>query len=97
MRSKQLKELPKFKSDEEFGQFVLDHDMTEYFDLSKAKPVVFPNLRRSPHVVPLSIPDDEFIQLNALAAQKKKSVGEFISQLIKRSLKDLRANPSGRS
>ncbi len=35
MNSK-LKKIPKFKSDEEFGEFWLTHDLTDYYDLASA-------------------------------------------------------------
>ena len=96
MLNKKLKKIPKFETDEEFGQFVLDHDMADYIDWSKSKPVVFPNLKRSEHIVPLQLPDEEYAQLSELAAARKKSLADTIRQLLAHSLKELRANPSAR-
>ncbi|MBX7044595.1 MAG: BrnA antitoxin family protein [Ignavibacteria bacterium] len=42
---KNFKQLPKFKSEDEVREFWDTHDSTEYFDWSKAKVVVFPNLK----------------------------------------------------
>lgn len=42
-----FKEIPKFKSEEEEREFWLTHDVTDYFDWSKAQKVEFPNLKLS--------------------------------------------------
>jgi hypothetical protein len=42
--TKKLKEIPKFRDEDEEREFWATHDSTEYFDWSKAKRVVFPNL-----------------------------------------------------
>jgi predicted DNA binding CopG/RHH family protein len=31
-----LKRIPKFKTDEEFGEFWMTHDLTDYYDLTSA-------------------------------------------------------------
>ncbi len=96
MPKKPLKKIPKFKSDEEAGQFWLEHDSTDYIDWSKAKRVHMPNLKASGHVVPVAIPDDEYARLNDLATARKKSLAETIRHLLARGIDELRANPSAR-
>jgi hypothetical protein len=44
---KKLKEIPKFKNEQVEREFWETHDTSEYFDLSKAKSVSFPNLKKS--------------------------------------------------
>ena len=53
-------------------------------------------LKRSEHIIPLQLPEDEYAQLSALAAARKKSVPDIIRHLIERSLKEIRTNPSAR-
>jgi hypothetical protein len=43
--TKKLKKIPKFKSEDEEAEFWNTHDSTEYFDWSKARNVLFPNLK----------------------------------------------------
>ena len=43
--NKRFKELPKFKNEDEERDFWATHDSTDYFDWSKAKRVIFPNLQ----------------------------------------------------
>ncbi len=96
MPKKPLKKIPKFKTDEEAGRFWLEHDSADYIDWSKAKRVQLPNLKASGHVVPVAIPDEEYIRLNNLAIERKKSLAETIRHLLIRSMDELRANPSSR-
>ena len=42
-----LKKLPKFKSEDEEREFWDTHNSTDYFDWSKAKQVIFPNLKKT--------------------------------------------------
>lgn len=42
-----LKKVPKFRSEKEELEFWATHDSTEYIDYSKAKGVLFPNLKPS--------------------------------------------------
>ncbi len=93
MRNGILKKAPNLETEEEAARFWLTHDTTDYVDWSKAER---PNRKREAHVVPVSIPNDEFGQLTELAASRKKSLAETIGQLIRHSLKELRANPSAR-
>ena len=43
--SKNLKPIPEFKNEDEEREFWPTHDSSEYFDWSKARRVIFPNLR----------------------------------------------------
>ncbi|PIS22466.1 hypothetical protein COT50_01820 [candidate division WWE3 bacterium CG08_land_8_20_14_0_20_41_10] len=44
-----LKPIPQFKSEQEESDFWMTHDTTEYLDWSKAKRLVFPNLKATLH------------------------------------------------
>lgn len=42
---KELKKLPTFKNEEQESAFWDENDVTDYFDMSKVKPVRFSNLK----------------------------------------------------
>ena len=44
---KKLKELPKFKNEQEETDFWDSHDVTDYIDMAHAKRGIFPNLKPS--------------------------------------------------
>ena len=49
-----LKKIPKFKSEKEEAEFWATRDSAEYIDYSKAKRVVFPNLKPSTRTIYLN-------------------------------------------
>ncbi len=69
-RARKLKPIPKFRSDEEFGEFWMTHDTTEYFDWSKARRGVFPKLRPSTATISLRLPQGLLDELRTLANEQ---------------------------
>ena len=69
-RAKTLKPIPKFKSDEEAGDFWMTHDTTDYFDWSKAQRITFPNLRPSTATISLRLPQSLLNELRILANER---------------------------
>ena len=65
-----LKKIPRFRNEDEEFEFWSKHDSTEYVDLSKAKRVRFPNLRRTTKLVALNMPISLIDQLKYLANKK---------------------------
>src|SRR5437867_13096343 len=65
---KNLKSIPKFKTEAEERRFWERHDSTQYVDWSEAKPVRFPNLKPSTQAISLRLPasllDDIKIEAN---------------------------------
>jgi predicted DNA binding CopG/RHH family protein len=54
--TKKLKPVPKFRSEAEERAFWESHDTADYFDLSKARRVQFPNLKLSTQSISLRLP-----------------------------------------
>ncbi|OGY09418.1 MAG: hypothetical protein A2782_01190 [Candidatus Blackburnbacteria bacterium RIFCSPHIGHO2_01_FULL_43_15b] len=67
---KKLKPIPKFKNEEEEANFWGTHDTTDYFDWSKARHVVFPNLKPSTRVVTFRAPQGLIDHLKVIANKK---------------------------
>ena len=55
---KKLKPVPRFRSEAEERAFWESHDTADYFDLSKAQRVRFPNLKPSTSSISLRLPQD---------------------------------------
>ena len=51
-----IKQIPKFKSEDEERDFWATHDATDYFDVSKAVRMKFPNLKPSNKLISLRLP-----------------------------------------
>ena len=57
-KAKQLKPIPRFRSEAEERAFWESHDSTPYLDWSKAKRVRLPNLRGSTRSISIRLPVD---------------------------------------
>jgi predicted DNA-binding ribbon-helix-helix protein len=89
MRSGARKIAPKLETEEEVAKFWLTHDTTDYVDWSKAEQ---PNLHRAGHVIPLTLPDDEYERLDRLAREEKKTIGELVRQIVHSGLNNIAAH-----
>jgi len=69
-RAKKLKPIPRFKSNEEAGEFWMNHDTTDYIDWTKARRITFPNLRPSTATISLRLPQSLLNELRTLANER---------------------------
>jgi predicted DNA binding CopG/RHH family protein len=67
---RKLKKTPKFKSEAEEVEFWATHDSTEYVDYSKAKRVVFPDLKPSTRTISIRLPESLIEHLKVLANKR---------------------------
>ena len=67
---KPKKPLPKFRSEAEERRFWAAHDSTEYLDWSKAKRVMFPNLKPSVKTISIRLPESLLHGLKTLANER---------------------------
>lgn len=68
--SKKLKQVPRFRSEAEERAFWESHDTADYFDLSKAQRVRFPNLKLSTTAISLRLPQGTLDRIK-VAANKR--------------------------
>ena len=87
---RKLKTIPKFKNEDKERDFWATHDSTEYIDLSKAKRVTFPNLRRTTKLVALNMPISLLDNLKFLANKMdiayQSLMKMFLSERVKKEL-----------
>ena len=65
--SKQRKNIPSFKSEEEERAFWETHDSTDYLDWTKAQQVIMPNLKPSTKTISLRLPQHLLDSIKAAA------------------------------
>ena len=83
---KQIKAIPKFESEADEIAFWDKHDFTDYFDLSKAKRMVFPNLKPTSKSISIRLPAYMISRLK----EKANLIDVPYQALIKQSIaKDL--------
>lgn len=92
---KNLKPIPKFKSEDEEAEFWATHDSTDYFDLSRAiiNPS-FPNLKPSTKTITIRVPESLLASLKMIANKKdvpyQSLVKIFLDEKVKEESMPLR-------
>ncbi len=64
------KTLPRFESESAEREFWQVHDSADYLDLSKARSVVFPNLKPTTRTISLRLPETLLAEIKVLANKK---------------------------
>ena len=82
-----MKNLPKFNNQQDEIDFWDKHDATDYFDMSNAKVVRFPNLKKSTKTISLRLPENmlEKIKVNANALDIPYQ--SFIKMVLQKQLR----------
>jgi len=86
-----MKKIPKFSSDAEERNFWAEADSTEYVDWSKAKRVLFSNLKPSLKTISLRLPKLMIEELKLLANKRdvpyQSLIKMFLAERLEKELK----------
>ena len=84
---KKLKTIPAFKNEAEESAFWDKNDVTEYFDMSKAKPIKFANLKKTTKSISLRLPVDMIEELkvkaNAMDVPYQSLIKMFLTNALR--------------
>ena len=89
---KKLKEIPRFKNEDEEDEFWSTHDTTDYFDINKAviNPV-FPNLKLSTKTITIRVTQSLLDRLKMIANKKdvpyQSLIKIYLDKLVKEELR----------
>lgn len=67
---KSNKSKPKFRNEDEEREFWATHSPLDYFDVSKAKKIAFPNLKPSVKSISIRLPETMLVNLKILANKR---------------------------
>ena len=84
---KELKTIPTFKTEKEESDFWDTADATEYFDMSKAKPMRFSNLKKTTKSISLRLPVDMIEELKVKANAMDVPYQSLIKMFLTKALK----------
>lgn len=84
--NKRFKELPKFKNEDEERDFWAVHDSTDYFDWSKARRVIFPNLQLTKRPISLRITNSLLAKVKMLANKKDMPYQTLMKQYVSKGV-----------
>lgn len=79
---KKLKKIPVFKNEGREREFWAKHDITDYVDFSKARPVVLPNLKPSTESISLRMPKHLLERIKMLANRADIPCQSLIKDLL---------------
>lgn len=83
---KKLKDIPKFKTEDEEREFWGTHDSTDYFDWDKAMPMIFPNLKPTTRTISLRLPGSMLDRLKVAANKRDVPYQSLIKMFLKERL-----------
>ena len=84
---KTIKTIPTFKNENEEREFWENNDITEYVDLSNAKRVSFPNLKKTTKSISIRLPVDMIDALKVKANSMDIPYQSLIKMLLNEGLK----------
>lgn len=86
------KKIPKFKIEKAERAFWAVHDSSDYVDWSKAKKIIFPNLRPTLKSISLRLPESMIDELRVLANKRDVPYQSLLKMFLsERIAKELRA------
>jgi len=87
---KNIKNIPRFKSEDQEREFWAKNDSVDYVDWSKADKVIFPNLKPTTESISLRLPSFLLTRIKQLANEKdvpyQSLMKVFLSERVKREL-----------
>ncbi len=83
---KKLKEIPKFKNEDEEREFWWTHDSTEYVDWDNAEFVIFPNLKPTTRTISLRLPNSMLEGLKVAANKRDVPYQSLIKMFLRERL-----------
>ena len=83
---KTTKTIPTFKDENEEREFWENNDTTEFFDVSKAKMIRFPNLKKTTKSISIRLPVDMLDELKVKANSMDVPYQSFIKMLLQDGL-----------
>ena len=88
---KKFKSLPRFKNEDEERDFWATADSSEYFDWSKAKQVIFPNLKLSTESISLRLPKYLLARIKELANARDVPYQSLMKIFLAEKVEEFRA------
>jgi predicted DNA binding CopG/RHH family protein len=79
---RKLEKVPKFRSEKEESEFWATHDSAEYLDYSRAKRVLFPNLKPSTRSISIRLPESLIEHLKVLANKRDIPYQSLLKMLL---------------
>jgi len=83
---KNLKKIPKFKTEDEERKFWAEVDSTEYIDWSKSEILTLPKLKPSTKTISLRLPESMLDEIRTIANKHDVPYQSFIKIILKEKI-----------
>ena len=83
---KNLKKIPKFKTEDEERKFWAEADSTEYIDWSKSEILTLPKLKPSTKTISLRLPESMLDEIRTIANKHDVPYQSFIKIILKEKI-----------
>ncbi|MBI4227350.1 MAG: BrnA antitoxin family protein [Candidatus Omnitrophica bacterium] len=83
-----LKQIPKFRSEDEEREFWATHDTTDYVDWRSARRVQFPNLKPTLRTISVRLPEHLIGGLKALANERDIPYQALLKQFLAERMRE---------
>lgn len=87
MKATKLKSIPRFKNEDEERAFWDTHDSSDYFDWSRAKHVIFPNLQLTKKPISLRVTTGLLARVKMIANKKDMPYQTLMKQYIEQGIR----------
>lgn len=94
---KTLKKIPEFNSEQEEIAFWEKHDATDYFDVSKARRMVFPNLKPSTETISIRLPKSLLQDIKNQANKNDVPYQSFMKIMLTEHLREISGHKHARA
>ena len=85
---KRLKPIPEFKNEDQERDFWATHDSTDYVDWSKARRVIFPNLKLTKKPISLRVTTSLLAKVKVVANKKDMPYQTLMKQYIAKGVEE---------
>ena len=86
---KNIKKIPKFKTEREEREFWEQYDSTEFINWSEAQKVIFPNLKKSTKTISLRLPVDMLEKIKVKANTLDIPYQSLIKVILQKGLQKM--------
>lgn len=88
-KNKELKEIPKFKSQDEEREFWAKNDSAGYIDWENAKTdAQFPNLKFSTRAISIRLPENMIVKLKEIANKRDVPYQSLVKMILAEKIKE---------
>lgn len=85
---KKVKQLPKFKNEDEERKFWAAHELSDVFDVTRGVDVIFPNLKLSTRTITIRVPESLLNNLKRIANKKDVPYQSLMKVFLERLVKE---------